>query len=164
MDESTIADTASARAAWEEMKENVEKQPKELYPTVPNPPQLPALPASSYAGTYTNPGYGKLTLLAGLPSGGLYRDRSVGDRPSAITLHVNGALLDSFLIFNHVSGENWLVEAHAHEMMDDDVPDQYFPAKSEIDADGKIEAFYIVMEELVEGQNAWVKFARTRDD
>ncbi|GAM89444.1 hypothetical protein ANO11243_074820 [Dothideomycetidae sp. 11243] len=146
---------------WEERVNKVKGMPAMLYPSVAKPPTLPALQPSSYAGKYTHPGYGTINLVSGVPSNGSHAERVKDRHDSGIFLYAETSLLEVLFVFEHVSGENWLVELWEHEMMDDDIPTGYSKAKTEIGADGQVEAIHVITEAAVTGDKAWTTFRRT---
>ncbi|KAF2148723.1 beta-lactamase/transpeptidase-like protein [Myriangium duriaei CBS 260.36] len=163
-----IDDRKDVNAAyWREWGEKVRKikgQPDELFPVVADPPKLPSVRTEDYAGIYSHPSYGRITLVAGLPSTGsmaarLPRKRDHDHGPT-IVLHAQTALLEVVYVFRHVSGENWLIEQWEHEMMDDDVPTGYTKAETVVGADGKVSAIYIITEPSVKGEGAWTEFLK----
>ena len=103
----------------------------DLYPNAPSTPEVAlALRLEQYAGDYTHPGYGTLTLSAKKDDEGPYLYSSIK------------RVFSRELTLRHVNAEHWIGTSWAGS----------FPvirrlrARSKIGADGKMEGFEIAME------------------
>lgn len=153
----------SFKQDWEDLVKSVRSMPGRLFPSVAQPPMFPGARVEQYAGTYSHPAYGSITLVPGLPAedtGSQTFHEQGPDLSNHMALHLRFKLLEMVYVFRHVSGENWLVEQREHGMLDDDVPSGYTKAKTDVGADGNVKAVYMIVEEAVTGDEKWAKFER----
>lgn len=135
-------------------------KPKELYPSVPSPPILPSLAPNEYAGTYSHPGYGNITLVLGYPEGAHLKQTQWLEPPTTVVMYLKTHLLGVYEVFHHVSGDHWLVEEQWADTYNGDVPISFTKARTQIGPDGKVESIHIIIEPDVEGDEGWAKFVK----
>ena len=115
--------------SFQRISESCDKARSKLYPDAPALPSVSlSLPLEQYAGTYSNEGYGPWTFTA-------HKD----DEGGYLKCDLHNITWIRTLIFRPVNGEHWLgTESLAHS------PLKFaLKAKTEIGADGKVDAFHI---------------------